>query len=555
MKKNYTVLFLLHLLIFSNLCFSQQVWVRNFNGSSSGDDKAYAITVDKFSNIYVTGYTTNTGTGSDFCTIKYNSNGVQQWVKYYNGPGNGEDKAYAITVDNFSNVIVAGYSTGNGSHHDFTTIKYSSNGTQVWVERYSGPGNYDDEAHSLTVDAIGDVYVTGFIGGTTADWYTIKYRPSDGHTIWHKTYDGQGDSDDKAYAITIDNAEGIYVTGYTTGINNFTRYTTIKYASSDGAQRWAANYDRRGNGDNKAYAITINRLGYVYVTGSSVGNQSSFDYATIKYNPLTGDSIWVARYNGTGNSEDKAYAITVDSSNYIYVTGSSRNALSDEPTAGSEDYLTIKYNSQGSTLWTSRYQGISTDIPNALFVSQSNGALFVTGSSRHDTTAGSEDILTVKYDISNGTQLQESRYNGPGNGTDIAYGVVMDSLNNIFLAGYQYSGTANGNDWVTMMYQRGYLVEVQTISSQVPKGFMLFQNYPNPFNPSTNIRFQIPKTARVKVNVYDVLGREVAVLVNENMNPGTYEINFNSSLLSSGLYFCQIRTDDYRDVKRMVLIK
>jgi uncharacterized delta-60 repeat protein len=550
MKIKYTILFLLSLIIVSNICFSQQVWVRNFNGSGSGDDKAYAITIDKFSNIYVTGYTTNIGTGSDFCTIKYNSNGVQQWVKCYNGPGNGDDKAYAITVDNSSNVIVTGYSTGIGSHHDFTTIKYSSSGTQIWVQRYNEPGNGDDEAHALAVDDSGNVYVTGFIARVVTDWYTIKYRSSDGQYLWGITYDGEGHGEDKAYAIAVDRDGGIYVTGYSAGLNNFSDYTTIRY-NLNGVQQWVSKYNGTGSGDDKAYAITIDRSGYIYVTGWSAGIESSYDYATIKYRPSSGDTVWVARYNGTGNDEDKAYAITVDNSNNIYVTGSSRNA----PYSGAEDYLTIKYNSAGDSLWTARYSGISTDIPYALFVSKSDTAVFVTGFSRHDTTQGSEDILTVKYNITNGSQLQECRYNGLGDSTDIAYDITLDSLNDVFLAGFQYSGLGTGNDWVTLKYLRGELIEVQTISSLVPKGFQLFQNYPNPFNPSTKIRFQIPKTERVKMNVYDVLGREVAVLVNENMHAGTYEVNFNSSLLPSGVYFCQLRTNEYRDVKRMVLIK
>ena len=69
---------------------------------------------------------------------------VQAWVQRYNGPGNGDDYARAVAVDSSNNVIVTGYSAGNGSGYDYATIKYSSAGVPLWTNRYNGPGNGDD---------------------------------------------------------------------------------------------------------------------------------------------------------------------------------------------------------------------------------------------------------------------------------------------------------------------------------------------------------------------------------------------------------------------------
>ena len=99
------------------------------------------------------------------------------------------------------------------------------------------------------------------------------------------------------------------------------------------------------------------------------------------------------------------------------------------------------------------------------------------------------------------------------------------------------------------------LVALTQENSNVPKGFTLMQNYPNPFNPSTKIKFDVPKQVLVKLTIYDVLGREVAVLVKENLTAGTYSAELNASNLPSGVYFYKLSAGDYTATKKMVLVK
>jgi photosystem II stability/assembly factor-like uncharacterized protein len=103
---------------------------------------------------------------------------------------------------------------------------------------------------------------------------------------------------------------------------------------------------------------------------------------------------------------------------------------------------------------------------------------------------------------------------------------------------------------------RGYnTVSAKNLSEIIPDKFELHQNYPNPFNPSTIIRFGIVKQTNAKIMIYDVLGRQIAILVNESFKPGTYEVVWNASNYSSGIYYYIMQTEDFREVKRMVLIK
>ncbi|MBN1634551.1 MAG: T9SS type A sorting domain-containing protein [Ignavibacteria bacterium] len=98
-------------------------------------------------------------------------------------------------------------------------------------------------------------------------------------------------------------------------------------------------------------------------------------------------------------------------------------------------------------------------------------------------------------------------------------------------------------------------VGINNISSEIPEEFKLYDNYPNPFNPETNIKFDIAEKGLANMTVYDMLGREVAVLVNQEMTPGKYEFRWDASNLESGVYFFRLTTSKYTMTKRMVLLK
>ena len=104
------------------------------------------------------------------------------------------------------------------------------------------------------------------------------------------------------------------------------------------------------------------------------------------------------------------------------------------------------------------------------------------------------------------------------------------------------------------------LVSINRIGNQIPESFSLSQNYPNPFNPTTKIRFDIPTVGAqyiepVQMIIYNILGREIAVLVTEQLKPGTYEIDWDASQFSSGVYFYQIKTENFTDTKKLILMK
>ena len=269
-----------------------------YNGSANGEDDALKVAVDGAGNVYVTGIITQSGTGYDYATVKYDSSGVQKWVATYNGSGSGADEAIDIAVDASSNVYVTG-SSSNGTNADFATIKYGSNGTQLWVARYNGPGNGDEVAIALGMDSLGNVYVAGksLGSGTEYDIATVKYD-SQGNELWVRRYNGPGNGNDEASGIAVDSYGYIYVGGASTGIGMNFDYCTIKYVPVYGQVSDPAGDaidDNRVSPDPDLVAATGTVIGSDLVlnvqfaanTFSPVSSVAQFNLDT-DGNPLTG---------------------------------------------------------------------------------------------------------------------------------------------------------------------------------------------------------------------------------------------------------------------------
>ncbi len=364
-------------------------WVRRYDGQGKGGDQAFAIVVDGSGNVYVTGRSYVTGASYDYTTIKYYPNGDTAWMRGYNGPGNEYDGAWAIALDGFGNVYVTGSSDSTGTDIDYATIKYDSSGNELWVKRYNGPGDSTDWGRDITVDDSGNVYVSGVsIGiGTAEDYATIKYCPN-GDTAWVRRYNGPGNDRDCACAVALDDSGNIYVTGYSYGSGTRYDYATIKYYPN-GDTAWVRRYNGPGDSTEVANAMAVDGSGNVYVAGRSYRNETGLDYATIKYY-TNGDTAWVRIYSGLGNYFDEALAIAVDDSGNVYVTGLSWGSGTDH------DYATVKYYAKGDSGWVRRYNGPGNydDYAYAIAV-DSSGNVYVTGQSNGSGTE--RDYATIKY--------------------------------------------------------------------------------------------------------------------------------------------------------------
>ena len=361
------------------------VWVRRYDDPAHGSDVANAMTVDHAGNVYVTGIG-----DSDFVTIKYDRTGLQQWLARYDGPSHRQDGAYGIAVDDSGNVYVTGASEETPVFNfDFLTVKYNAAGVQQWAARYDGPVHMYDFAPAIAVDLSGNVYVTGTSpNSSNYDFATVKYRGSDGHREWVARYNGPAHDDDEPSGLALDRAGHIYVTGYSLGDSGDADCVTVSYDLA-GHERWVARYDNLRREDEGS-AITVDDAGFVYVTGCTQAAQAVlYDYLTIAYDHNRNQQ-WLATYDGPLHQSDVAGAIAVDRLGNVYVTGTTTCSQYDA------NYLTLKYNGDGHEQWTATYTspGAFRDCPSAIAVDDS-GNVCVTGCIYQLDTK--DDWVTIKY--------------------------------------------------------------------------------------------------------------------------------------------------------------
>ncbi|HEY6191241.1 MAG TPA: T9SS type A sorting domain-containing protein [Bacteroidota bacterium] len=451
---------LLCLVLFTTKGSAQLVreWVAHFNGGlKGGDNGSAAMATDDSGNVYVTGWATRFTSGIDIATIKYSPEGEKLWVAYYDGGAAGrDDKGVAIAVDTAHNVYVTGASDGGGSTgFDIVTIKYDRNGAPAWASpaRYDGPGHSEDKPTAIAVNDSMNVYVTGWsMGvGTGFDYATIKYDPS-GTLAWVDRYNGPGNGMDKSYGMALRGSSDLYVTGLS--VDTTMDYTTIKYNAATGDTVWQASY--KGPGNDIARAIVIRSTSDVFVTGSSEGAGTGYDFLTVNYDAATGAENWNSRYDGGVAGDDNAYAISLQSTSRVYVTGRSLNVGSFN------DFVTIRMNqANGAVNWVSSYNGTANDNDGAVAMLGGNNP-YVLGPS--GGAGVGQDYALVQYNGGTGNQSSELRFNGPGNRDDVPSAIATFG-GAVFVTGSSQN-LKKGSDMVTIKYVDQSHVKYRTFTQE-----------------------------------------------------------------------------------------
>jgi WD40 repeat protein len=274
-----------------NAATGTRLWVSRYNGPDKANDAASSVAVSPAGDtVYVTG-NSDGATAPDYATVAYNAaTGARKWVSRYNGPANGIDLAAAVAAGPGGHgVYVTGLSEASNHDTDYLTVAYSAaTGGRLWVKRYDGPAHATDRAAALAVGPSGQsLYVTGFSEAPATGWdyLTITYRTSTGARLWMKRYNGPGNSSDMAESLAVGPGGGtVYVTGDSPGVRSSDDYATVAYSTATGTRRWVQRYNGPANSSDGAVSVAVGPGGSpVYVTGSSIGPNSGWDYATIAY--------------------------------------------------------------------------------------------------------------------------------------------------------------------------------------------------------------------------------------------------------------------------------
>jgi uncharacterized delta-60 repeat protein len=513
-------------------------WTRKYNGPVNGLDWASVVQVDRQGNVFIAGESDGSGTHVDGLLIKYNSAGVQQWLKRYNAPTNLDDAFYSLKLDTIGNIYVAGITTRADSTYDFLVIKYNSNGDTLWKRTYNGTGNYDDLVEGLTIDGQGNVYITGesYGAGTGFDIVTIKYN-SAGVAQWTIRYNGSAnDQDIPGWGISVDGSYNVYVAGATRNVTDNDDVVIIKYNSS-GVPVWTRTYNGPYNAYDWGNGMTIDNAGNAYIAAESQGSGTSLDFVTIKYN-TSGDLQWASRYNGPTNDEDIPVAISVNNQGEVYIAGWT------SITAINYDMLTIKYNANGDTIWT--YNGPGNQEDKIWCMSLDNpGNVYVAGTSAGSSTG--MDYTIVKYS-SSGIQRWVTRYTSTGNNFDQIAFITLDNSANIYVTGGCWIPTADF-DITTIKY-----TQIQNIEETIKNTNLMSANYsiyPNPANKYFTLRIpnSLPVNNRLHIKIYDVTGKFVKEVKSLRVN----ELRVPLDGIKNGIYFIQIDDDMLKE--KLVITK
>ena len=548
-----------HLLFIVLLAFMQvspvnlqsQDWVARYTGTFQNSiDLSYWVTIDEDGNSYVTGRS-----DYKYATIKYNSSGVQQWEARTNS---GESWANCIDIntDNYGKVYVTGYTTYN-SYKQITTYAYSTS---------DGGANWSTSYNSAYGDCIGwmvkydplsnDIYVVGERtgNGTGLDYVVLRFDgstgdlsdswPDNGFGDGVRVYNGTGNGDDKALSIAI-SAGDVYVTGVSYNDRGGYDNTTVAY-EGDGDLKWVA---RSAGGD-----ITINErknlIAADYSRGVYVTNSSGGYVVVLKYDPGDGSLQWAhgGSYSGVGRSIgffSRTIGNTWAHTNDVFVTGLFNGHLG-----------VIKYFDNGDLDWEREYDG--------------NGQGYFLGIDDAENVYAcgylqSTYLNMVLVSYSSGGDLNGAyTYNGPGNADDKAVSLAVDPSGVSYITGLSY-GSSTNLDYATIKNQPlndgGDHFMIQNLNgtenpeSLIPDSYSLQQNYPNPFNPVTTINYALPHNGIIYLKVYDVLGREIKELASGYKEAGYYNVSFDGSNLPSGIYIYKLVTNDFTDIKKMILVK
>ena len=370
---------------------------------------------DSAGNCWMSGYSFGDTSDFDFATLRVSPQGKIAWARRCGSPLKCEDRSWCLARDSAGNIIAAGGSIADFSvGWDFTLIKYTPAGEQVWLRRYDSPFHSDDKPAAVAVGPENCLYVAGFskhrpatgvehntatAKRTDTDVALVKYSAS-GDVIWQRFHNGRTGMDDGAAAIAVDRAGDCYVAAKVVHKRPGADIAVIKY-HSDGSLAWLRDIDGPGRGADLpatillseslvyivgsatgagtsfdyyvgcfdtagrrlwqqtydgtrkvdvASAARLDAAGNIVVTGQSTGAASSFDIATVKYSPA-GDQLWVRRYNGAHGGSDRGSCIAVDSQNKVVVGGNSIGAT------GFPDLVLLGYSAEGDTLWTFTHGG------------------------------------------------------------------------------------------------------------------------------------------------------------------------------------------------------
>ena len=517
-------------------------------------DEGQSIAIDGNGNQYIIGcfdeiatfgnHTLTTGGGKDIFVAKLDSSG--NWLWAIQAGGTDRDYGIDITLDGQGNAWVTGHFEGTasfGSHtltangeYDVFAAKLDSSGNWLWAVQAGGPDF--DYGTGIALDGAGNAYLSGYFYGTAifgsqslvasggesdADIFVAKLDP-DGNWLWAVT--AGGTEDDAGFRIAVDGSGNACLVGM------------FKNTATFGSQTLTASGD--------------------------------FDVFVAKLDP-SGNWLWAARAGGI--HPDSGYGTALEDSGVVYVTGLFMGTAtfgSHTLTASADDTNTdifvARLDPSGNWLWAARAGGTDHDAGFNI-VTDGSGNAWVTGVFSRTATFGSHsltaggyyDVFVAKLNPS-GNWLWAARAGGTEFDDSYGYGIALDGSDNACVTGY-FNGTANfgSHSLITNGHRDIFVARIENITpvedDLAPQVVARLHNaYPNPLDRggSALIKTQIPEHSTGTLSIFNLRGQIVS---RHKLGSGSRQISFSGDGLPAGVYFYSLQCGDYKETKKLVLLK
>ncbi len=314
-----------------------------------------------------------------------------------------------------------------------------------------------------------------------------------------------------------------------------------------------------GGASDDVYLSTNNGVSW---TQSGLNNRYVYSLAVLGNNIFAGTfyGVYVSTTNGvswtqTALNNQYVYSLAVSGNNIFAGTDnngvymSTNNGSSWTQTALNNQYIPSLGVSGNNIFAGTRYNGVFLSTNNGVSWTQTalnNQTVYSLGVSGNNIFAGTTDHSGVYLSSNTGISWIQKNQGF----------TIVPSISALLISnGYIIAGTDHFS--VSGVWRRSLsdIIGIENISTEIPSTFSLSQNYPNPFNPTTKIKFDITENAFTTLKIYDLIGKEVQTLVNDELSSGVYEATFDGTQLTSGVYFYRLNSGEYSETKRMLLVK